>query len=133
MASYPYWARSPEAGLKDLYLEVPIGATGAPGTAVRRQGFALATPITRNSAGNYDLFLDQRWQACVYAEVLMADGTVAATDGFDLRSVTRANVNAATPKVTIQLVQASGAAADPFAGSSSGTMIVHLVMKDSTV
>jgi len=125
--------RTPEAGLKELWLEVPIGATGAPGTAVRRQGFAVTTPITRNSAGNYDLFLDQRWQACVFCEVLLADGTVAATDGYQLRSITRTNVNAAAQKVTIQMVQASGAAADPFAGSGSGTMIVHLTMKSSTV
>jgi hypothetical protein len=126
--------RTPEAGLKELWLEVPITTTaGAVGTAVRRQGFLLTAPVVRNSAGNYDLFLDQRWQACLFAEVLLADGTVAATDGFALRSVTRTNVNAATPKVTIQLVQASGAAADPFAGSGAGTLLVHLTMKDSTV
>lgn len=126
--------RTPEAGLKELWLEVPITTTaGAVGTAVRRQGFLLTAPVVRNSAGNYDLFLDQRWQACVFAEVLLADGTVAASDGYSLQKITRSNINVAIPKVTIQLVQASGAAADPFAGSGAGSLIVHLTMKDSTV
>ena len=133
MAIYQNQTKSAEVGLKELYFEVPITNTaGAVGTAVRRQGFLNTTPIVRNSAGNYDLFLDQRWQACVCAKVLLADGTVAATDGYILQKVTRAQ-NAATPKITIQLVQASGAAADPFAGSGAGTVIVHLTMKDSTV
>jgi len=137
MGLYSQVTRSAEAGLEDLYLEVPITNTsGAVGTAVRQKGFGLVgtttTPISRTSAGLYVLNLDQRWQGLVDFTVLFADGTVAATDGFDVRSITRA-LNQAQPTVTFQLVQASGAAADPFAGSGSGSMIVHLTLKSSTV
>ena len=141
MSLYSQITRSAEAGLDDLYLEVPITNTsGALGTPVRRQGFGAAYPanaaslaaITRTSPGLYVLNLDQRWQSLVDFTVLFADGTVAATDGFDVRSITRA-LNQAQPTVTFQLVQASGAAADPFAGSGSGSMIVHLTLKSSTV
>ena len=137
MGLYRFQPRSNENGVKDIYLEVPITNTsGAVGTAVRQKGFGLvggtSTPIVRNSAGNYTLNLDQRWQGLVGFDISLADGTVAATDGYALRSITR-SLNVAQPTVVFQLVQASGAPADPFAGSGSGSLIIHLSLKDSTV
>jgi len=138
MGLFGFFSKAAENGLKDLYLEVPITTNaGGLGTPVRKQGFGLvgnpaSTPITRTSAGLFVLNLDQRYLGLVDFTVIFADGTVAATDGFDVRSITRA-LNQAQPTVTFQLVQASGAAADPFAGSGSGSMIVHLTLKDSTV
>jgi len=138
MAHYPQITRSPEAGLKDLYLEVPITNTsGNPGTPVRRQGFGLVnglgtSPIVRSSAGVYTLNLDQRWQGCVEVDVVMADGTVTSTDGYNLFRVVR-QLNQAQPAIVINLSNAAGALADPFATSGAGSMIVHLTLKDSTV
>jgi hypothetical protein len=137
MGLYGFIAHTAENGVKDLYLEVPItNGSGAVGTPVRQKGFGLVgtttTPIVRNSAGNYTLNLDQRWQGLVEFDVNFADGTMAATDGYTVQKFTR-SLNSAQPTIVFQLVQASGAAADPFAGSGAGSMLIHLALKDSTV
>jgi hypothetical protein len=139
MASTPFINHSAENGGKDLYLECAIGATGAVGTVVRQNGFGAAYPasarslasIVRNSAGNYTLNLDQRWQAMIEFDVNCV-GVVAPTDGFDYYIVSR-NLNQAQPTIVFQMVQASGAAADPFAGAAAGNLLVHVTLKDSTV
>jgi len=138
MGLYSQVTRSAEAGLEDLYLEVPITNTsGAVGTAVRQKGFGLVgtttTPISRTSAGLYVLNLDQRWQALVEIDISFCDGAVApTTDGITLTAVTRA-LNIAQPTVTFQLVRADGTAADPFKGGGTGSMVVHLTLKSTTV
>lgn len=131
MALFSYVNRSPEAGLKDVYLEFAVGAIGAVGAFARRQGFTNGSPAAavRTGAGAYTLNLDQRWQALVDDSIRVAGTIVGATDGY-VGNVLAASLNQAQPTVTIVLRRADGTAADPPNGS---VLKVRLTLKDSTV
>lgn len=139
MAMYSYNSQLAENGVKELYLEVAIGATGAVGTVTRRQGFGAAYPanptslaaIVRNSAGNYTLNLDQRWQALIGWGVSIVGGPTAAGDGTSPFVISR-NLNVAQPNVVIEFraYNSATAAADPTNGA---VLLFYLALKDSTV
>jgi hypothetical protein len=130
MATYSYKAQSGECGVKDLYLEFAVGATGAVGAYARRQGFTQTpSSAVRNSAGNYTLNLDQRWQALVDFNGKVV-GAVAVGDGSEMTVVSR-NLNVAQPNVVVQFRRTdTGAAADP---PNPSSVLIHLQLKDSTV
>lgn len=139
MAMYSYNSQEAECGLKELYMEVAIGATGAVGTITRQQGFGAAYPanprslasIVRNSAGLYTLNLDQRWQAMLGFAVNSIVASVANADGFSY-IVTARNLNVAQPNIVVQFLQYTNAtlAGDPTSGA---ILQFYLAMKDSTV
>lgn len=139
MAMYSYNSQEAECGLKELYLEAAIGATGAVGVIARQQGFGAAYPanarslasIVRNSTGNYTLNLDQRWQACVAYGVSIVGGPTAAGDGVSAFIISR-NLNQAQPTIVIEF--RAGNAVQTAADPTSGVSIqIYLAMKDSTV
>jgi hypothetical protein len=137
MALYSNYPRSPEVGIKDLYLAFAVGAAGAVGAYTRRQGFGACTPANAASLaaavvaspGVYTLNLDQRWQGLADANVKVI-GVVTVAAGV-LAEVTSVNLNQAQPTVVITMRRTdTAAAADAPNGS---TLSVHLQMKESTV
>ena len=115
-----------------LFFECPIGASGAPGTPVRQRGFRLTTPLVRNSAGNYDLFLEEGVVEIVrvmpYVETSAA-GAVTAGAATVARCIGR-TPSGANPKVSILTTSALGTpvATDPANGD---TLIVEVVVKNT--
>jgi len=131
MALFGYDNKSPEAGVKDLYLNFAVGAAGAVGAFTRRQGFTNGSPAAAvlGTTGVYTLNLDQRWQALLDANVKVI-GAVAAADGVNAE-ITSVNLNQTQPTVVITMRRTdTGAAANPPNGSS---LNIHLQLKDSTV
>lgn len=131
MAMFGYQSRSPEAGIKDLYLTFAVGASGAVGAFTRRQGFTNGSPAAAvlGTTGVYTLNLDQRWQDLVDANVKVI-GAVAVADGVEAE-ITSVNLNQAQPTVVITMRRTdTGAAANPPNGSK---LNIHLQLKDSTV
>jgi hypothetical protein len=130
MAIFSYANKAAEAGVKDLYLAVAIGAAGAVGTFTRQQGFTRSpAAAVLGTAGVYTLNLDQRWQGLVDAQGKII-GAVAVADGVQME-VTTVTLNAAQPLVVVTWRRTdTGAAANPPNGS---IMNVHLQLKDSTV
>ena len=139
MAMYSYNSQIAECGVKELYLEAPIGATGAVGTVVRQQGFGAAYPanprslasIVRTGVGLYTVNFDQRWQSMIgfgYVTIGAPTGVGDGTDWF----VTAVNLNVAQPNVTLKVVAYNSAttAADP---TNPSTIQLWFAMKDSTV
>ncbi|HEY6875554.1 MAG TPA: hypothetical protein VI384_04270 [Candidatus Dormibacteraeota bacterium] len=110
---------SPEAGLDVLCIQFAAGASGAVGAiqggGKRNKEFRATTPLVRNSAGNYDVFLRQQWLALI-ASRGECFGAIATTAGTEMKVITN-SVTAAIPKVTVQFYRPdTGAAADPSNG-----------------
>lgn len=125
---HPHPGRT-ESYVADLYFEAPVGAAGAPGTAVLARGFA-ATPIVRNSAGNYTLSLLEPWNKCleVVAEIISNAAQGAGVGGFSYQIQSR-TVTGSTPSVVIVFLDTAGAAADPPNGS---TMCIRLSLQNGS-
>jgi hypothetical protein len=131
MALFNNVSRSPEVGVKDLYLTFAVGASGAVGAFTRRQGFTNGSPAAAvlGTAGVYTLNLDQRWQALMDLNAKVV-GAVAAADGVHAE-ITSVNLNQAQPTVVITMRRTdTGAAANPPSGS---LLNVHMQLKESTV
>ena len=96
--------------LGELFLVVPIGATGAPGTYVQNWGFG-ATPLTRTSAGVYTVTLAEPWAGgIIWYSANTKQGTVAAGDG--LFGIVTADTVATTGTFTLTMLNNSAAAAE---------------------
>lgn len=117
-ATRRYHLGSPEAGHDILTISWTAGATGAVSAinpATRKKGFRKTTPIVRNSAGNYDVFFDEKWLDIMWY-VFQSNGPISAVDGKYGDLVSDA-LTAAIPKVTLQMKREdTGAAADPASG-----------------
>lgn len=110
-----------EPGMERYFVEVPIGAAGAPGT-VTRGGRVLrgTTPVVRNSAGNYDFFLVDGVVAIARVDPYIettAGNAVGAGAATVVRCIGR-TPNGANPKVSILCTSALGTpvATDPANG-----------------
>ncbi len=109
-----------EKEVKDLYVKVTVGATGAP-TLTSRTGIAS---ITRNSAGNYTVTLQDKYNSLKFAQVTFLDD-----DAQDLRVQLLAE-DVADAK-TVQFVCLT--AATPTDPASGQTMLIKLELKNTSV
>ena len=126
-----YKADSTEAGDTALTITFAVGATGAVGAvtpSTRTKEFKRTTPVVRQSAGVYDIFLRESWLGC-----LMCSGGIDwnsqafdATAGSGVPQLIVNNVSSATPKVRVQFNRTdTGVAADPTNGVLA-TVRLHL-------
>ena len=106
---------STEGNLIDLYVEFPVGATGAVGTAVRSR---YITAITRLGAGNYRLALDGSVDAILEDTLRIFDVTPGATDGQVIIPSVRTVGATSSPVYEFFCYQQNGTAADPRNGAS---------------
>ncbi len=112
-----------------LWAQVTIGGTGAP-TLSRGKGIAS---VTRNSAGQYKLTLQD-----AYVLLLDAHVTILDTNSSDPSSVgclgrvkSQDVANVTAPTVTMQMFASDdGAAADPASGA---VLLIKLELKNSSV
>lgn len=116
-----------ESNVAKLWLEFPVGASGAVGTVVRSRGFA-ATPVVRNSAGNYTASLAEAWNAVVAARVDVID-SAASTGNARSAMITVRTPGGSSPLVTFQCLDETGAAADPRNGA---TVVLSLELQNGT-
>lgn len=131
MDMYP--GKFAEPGLETYFIEIPIGASGAVGTAVRQRGFRDTTPAVRNSAGNYDLFLKEGVNEILHVSPYVetsAAGAVTAGAATVARCIGR-TPSGSSPKVSILCTSAlaTPVATDPASGD---TLIVKVVVKNTT-
>lgn len=112
--------------LGELYLVVPIGATGAPGTYTYSWGFG-ATPLTRTGAGVYTVTLAEPWAGgIIWYSANTIQGTVAAGDG--LTGVITATSVATTGVLTLTMLNNSSVAAEIRNGA---TLLLSLGLKNN--
>lgn len=116
-----------------LALNVPIGASGAPGTPTISAGFktpqSATIPLQRTGVGLYTLSLQEPWALLVWYSILTIQGTVAAGDG--LTGVVNATTNLATTgTLTFTMLNNSSVAADPRNGA---ILQVLLGLKNTTL
>lgn len=106
-----------EPGIERLFFEIPIGATGAPGTPVIQRGLNKTTPLTRNSAGNYTFNLAEGCVSIPDTNInIQTAAPTTAASSLDVRVVSR-TPGGATPNVVIQCIRSdTAAAADPASG-----------------
>lgn len=118
-----------EQGVARLFLEFAITTVGAVGAITRQREFRETTPVVRNSAGNYDLFLKEAWVGgCVDCSitVVAANNTIATAYAGHLWSEAATGAN---PKVTIQMKRSDTIAA---ADVADGAKIkIMLAMKNA--
>lgn len=111
---------------KALFAQVAIGASGAPTiNAAKSLG---VTSVARNSAGNYTITLDDKYNDLlqITESRQLAAGAPAALGGMIVRSQ---DVSAAKT-IVVQFVDAAGAAIDPASGT---TLRLELILKNSSV
>lgn len=112
-------------GQVDLLMKAAIGASGAPTiSASYAKGIQS---ITRNSAGNYTLLLQDNYQA-----LLGVSGTVlnATASAAPIMQVISEQVSSATvPRVIVQFLDAAGVAADPDNGA---TIFISISLSNSS-
>lgn len=109
-----------EKEVKDLYVRVSVGASGAP-TLVSRIGIAS---IARDSAGTYTLVLQDRYVALKFFQVSFLDDSAQ-----DLRAQILDDSSATADKY-IQFATLTGASAtDPQSGQ---TMLIKIELKNTT-
>lgn len=111
-----------ERELSHIHMKVAIGASGAP-TLSRALGVAS---MVRNSAGNYTITLQDKWNLLMNVEVMQvqASGAMAAP----LVNVVSESV-ASNKTIVIQCRDAAGAAADPDNGN---TLLIHIILRNTT-
>lgn len=98
-----------------LALNIPIGATGAPGTATLANNFG-AVPLTRTGAGLYTCTLKETWANLIWYSILTVQGTIAAGDGLTGVVTSTASLGTAGT-FTFTMLNNSSAAADPRNGA----------------
>ena len=117
--------------LIELYLIVPIGATGAPGTYVLQWGFGQntlqTTPLVRTGAGVYTVQLTEPYAGTiVWYGANTVQGTVAAGDG--LNGVITAQTVATNGQFTLTMLNNSSAAAEIRNGA---TLLLSMGLKNN--
>jgi len=116
-----------ETAVVDLYMNVSIGASGAPTLSSLAQNQGIASMI-RNSAGNYTITLSDP-----YARLMgMTKTSIAAgAPSAPLMNVVSSSVsNAASPQIVLQMRNDASVAADPANGES---LLIHIELKNSSV
>ncbi len=109
-----------EKEVKDLYLKVSFGASGAP-TIVSGYGFVS---ITRNSAGDYSVVLDQKYYSLKFVEGIFLWSTAQ-----DIRLQLKSEaINASNTFSFFTLTGAS--ATDPSSGNS---LLLKVEVKNTSV
>lgn len=103
-----------------LALNVPIGASGAPGTPTLYNGFltplSATIPLNRTGAGLYTLSLKEPWSLLIWYSILTVQGTIAAGDG--LTGVVTSTASLATAgTLNFTMLNNSSVAADPRNGA----------------
>jgi hypothetical protein len=117
-----------EPGIERLYFEIPIGATGAPGTAVRLRGLNRTTPLTRTGVGVYTLNLAEGVDSIVDWNIQTQSAGITNTTA--LRSVvTTRTPSGASPLVGFTMVNtATGAATEITSGD---TLVGYVAIKNT--
>ena len=124
------FAISYEKGLVHIFAAVSIGASGAPTlVASKNQGIKS---VTRNSAGNYTVTFGAIGQAGIdkYQRLMSMDGCVSNVTASAIIAVQPLADAVASGSMTVVTSSASATAADPESGS---TLLLHFVVKNSTV
>lgn len=118
-----------EQGVSHLYLEFATTTSGAVGVIARQNEFRVTTPVVRNSAGNYDLFLKEAW----VGKVIDCGITVKSNDATAAKAyaghLAVDSSDQATPKVTILMKRSDTIAAADVADGAS--IIVRLTLKNN--
>lgn len=118
-----------------LTLRIPIGATGAPGTAVQSWGFGYngGVPLTRTGVGLYTVNLSE---VCWFPANTLMDysintiqGTISAGDGVAGIITAETYSTAGTPpSVTVQMISNAGTAAEIRNGA---TLLIAMAFKNT--
>lgn len=116
---------SAQRDVVDLSMKAAIGATGAP--TISTTDAKGISSITRNSAGNYTVLLQDNYAALMFATAVVMNATATASPCFQL--ISEQVSNATTPRVIIQFLDAAGAAADPDSGS---TIMFHAMLRNAS-
>lgn len=118
-----------ERGVVELFGEIAIGATGAP-TLSRGKGISS---VTRNSAGQYAILLEDTYQRLLQCGTSVLHSTDSDPNSVGVlgRINSETVSNSSTPTVTIQFFDvATGADVDPANGA---IVYVNIVLGNSTV
>jgi hypothetical protein len=113
--------QSLEKEVKDLYIKISIGASGAP-TLASRASYGAAS-IVRNSAGDYTLTLQDKYSSLKFMEAILLDPD-AEDIRFQLKSET---VN--TDKKVNFFTLTGASATDPSNGSA---ILLKLELKNTS-
>lgn len=114
-----------EKAVVTLYAQVAVGASGAPTLqAAKSKGIKS---VTRASAGNYVIVLQDRYQSLLFADFRV----LIATGGVGLAGLVRAdNSLGTTPSITVEFVDGTGTPTDIASGA---TLLAQIVLKNSGV
>jgi hypothetical protein len=119
-----------EQGIVELYSQVAIGAAGAPTINVSRsKGIAS---ITRNSAGNYTIALNDLYQYLMFLDYMIVLGAGDPSAGTNLNCVVRADNSkvSGAPSIQVEFLNAAATAVDLASGC---TILFDLQFKNSLV
>lgn len=112
-----------ERDLADIQAKITIGAAGAP-TLTLAKGIAS---MTRNSAGNYTIVLQERFYLLTDMKVSFLSG--ASAPAAPLVNLVSEQVNNASPSLIIQCRDVAAAAADPAAAE---VMLLHIQCRSAS-
>lgn len=116
---------SAQRDVVDLSAKVAIGATGAP-TLSLTDAKGIAS-VTRNSAGNYTVKLQDNYAALMSASVTMLNATVSAAPASQL--ISEQVASATLPQLVIQCLSPAGIATDPDNGA---TLLISVMLRNAS-
>lgn len=114
-----------EPQVTDLYMQVAIGAAGAP--TLNTSNSRGISSITRNSAGNYTVVFQDNYYRTLIAKHMFKNATPSASPDFTF--VTDNSSAATSPSVTF-VFSSGGVATDPGSGE---TLFMQFSLKNSSV
>ena len=112
-----------EKSLVTIFADVTIGATGAP-TIVTKNSKGLKS-ITRNSAGDYTMILQDQYYRLLNLSVLVIKATSAAASAITLKAV---NTKAAGGASIEFVMFAAAVATDPASGEE---LLIEIELSNS--
>lgn len=108
-----------------LTAKVTIGAVGAP-TLSTTDAKAIKS-ITRNSAGNYTLALQDNYAALMSAAIMVMNPIISTAP--DRQLISEQVSSATAPQLVFQMISPAGAAVDPDSGA---TILVTLLLRNAS-
>ena len=121
-----------EQTLGQLFIELLTTTAGAVSTITRQNGFRTVTPVVRNSAGNYDIFLREAWVGrLVDCSITVKSGAAITSANAYVWYLVTDSTGLVVPKITIQGLGLSAGAFVAADIVNAGSLIIRLALKNS--
>lgn len=127
---YRQFVNTNTPGVVKVFAQITFGSTGAP-TLSTSNGAQSITSVTRNSAGDYTLVLQDLWSSLLAVKHVFNSGSSApASPGMYIKANNVATSTGGSAKSIELVFNAAGTATDPASGE---IVYLEFALKNSSV